>query len=246
MHSAAVRTLGAFEGPVDFPDEILNDPARLIRIDAAWQQALRALPSDHTDEIRAYLDNQSDQPAGAMKQAQWALAREDFVEAVGWAQKAADWDRSSAGAQEALAMVYYAAGEPEQARSAFEHAIQLEPNAAQIPFSLALLLAETGDLLGAIGAFEMAVKADEGFGRAWYNLGLAQSEYGDLPKALASLEKAEKTSPGSADPAYAAATILLRQGKNAEARAALLRALQQDPSHVPSHQLLRSMQQRRE
>jgi len=241
VRSAAVRAAASFEAPVDFPPAVLSDPTRLVRLDAAWALALRQNPSADASAIAAYLANQSDQPAGAMKQAQLAFTKKDFAGAARWAAKAADWDRSSAAAQEMLAMVKYGGGDLAGARAAFERAMALEPQNAQLPFSLALLLAESGELKAAIGAFERAVKADEHFGRAWYNLGLAYSQYGDLPKAIHALEQAEKSSPGSPDPAFAAATIHLRGKDPAAARAALLRALQAQPNHAPSRELLRQL-----
>jgi len=241
VRSAAVRAASSFEAPVEFPPAIVNDPARLVRIDAAWALALRRNPAANLDQITSYLANQSDQPTGALKQAQLAMAQENSPKAVAWATKAAGWDRSSAAAQEMLAMVKYSAGDIPGARAAFERAIALEPTNAQFPFSLALLLAESGDLKGSIGAFECAVKADEHFGRAWYNLGLAYSQYGDPEKALNALRQAERNSSGSPDAAFAAATIHLRQKDPAAARAALLRALQTDPTHAPSRNLLRQL-----
>lgn len=241
VRSAAIRAMGSFEAPLDLPPEILNDPAGLVRIDANWQHMLRGQAPPHEDEVVAYLANQSDQPAGAMKQTQLAMAREDIPSAVDWVRKAADWDRGSSAAQEMMALVLYAAGKPDEARPAFERALELEPANAQAAFNLALLLGEAGDLPGAIAAFEKAVAADEGYGRAWYNLGLARSQNGDLPKALEALDRAAKTSPGSADPDYAAATIYLRQGRADEARAAIRRALRQNPAHTPSLQLQRRL-----
>ena len=241
VRSAAIRASNAFENPVDMPPGVFSDPVRLVRLDAAWSQAIQGKPIADRSEIEAYLANQSDQPAGAIKQAQLALASGEQETAVAWAKKAADWDHSSAGAQELLAMVLYAANKRDEARTAFERAIALEPENANLPFSLALLLAEEGDLEGAISAFERAVAADEGFGRAWYNLGLAYSQYGDPRKALAALARAEETSPGSPDPAYAAATIHLRLQEANQARDALNRALKIAPGHPPSRALLRRM-----
>jgi predicted CXXCH cytochrome family protein len=244
VRSAAVRASAAFENPVAFPPEIVRDPVRLVRLDAAWAAALRGLPVADEEEIRAYLANQSDQPTGALKQAQFALAQGRNSEAVAWARKSTDWDRSSPAAREMLAMVLFATGDTTGARQAFEEAIAIEPGNAGPAFSLALLLAEEGDLTGAIAAFEKAVAADEGFGRAWYNLGLAYSQYGDPRKALAALERAESATPGSADPAYAAATIHLRLRQPADAAAALQRALAADPGHTPSRDLLRRIRPR--
>jgi predicted CXXCH cytochrome family protein len=244
VRSAAVRAASAFENPAPMPPELLRDPVRLVRLDAAWASALRGSPVPDENEIRAYLANQSDQPTGALKQAQLALAGGRNSEAVAWARKSADWDRSSPATREMLAMVLYATGDTTGARQAFEEAVAIGPGDAGPAYSLALLLAEEGDLTGAIAAFEKAVAADEGFGRAWYNLGLAYSQYGDPRKALDALARAEAAMPGSGDPAYAAATIHLRRKQPAEAAAALQRALQEEPGHAPSHSLLRRIRSR--
>jgi predicted CXXCH cytochrome family protein len=243
VRSAAVRAISAFENPVQLPRALASDPTRLVRLDAAWADGIRGRPIPDRTEIEAYLANQSDQPSGAVKQAQLALASGEPETAVAWARKAADWDRSSAGAREMLAMILYAADKRDEARIAFEQAITLEPANANLPFSLALLLAEDGDIEGAIAAFEKAVAADEGFGRAWYNLGLAYSQYGDPRKALTALARAEESSPGSPDPAYAAATIHLRLREFDSARHAIHRALKIVPGHPPSRALLHQIPQ---
>lgn len=237
VRAAAIRTMTYAGGPVDIPDAVFHDPVRFVRLEAAWRRALNGQPVPDIEELRAYIDNQSDQPAGAAKQAQWALARNDLPAAVTWARKAASWDRTSAPSQEMLAMVLYSAGDRAAARKAFATAMQLEPAQASPAFSLGLLLAEEGDLTGAIAAFEKAVAADEGFGRAWYNLGLARFQSGDTDKALEALRRAEAGMPGSGDAAYAAATILVQKGDKKAALAALDRALAQDPQHAPAKQL---------
>lgn len=237
VRAAAIRSMTYAGGPVDIPDTLLRDPVRFVRLEAAWRRALDGQPVPDVEELRAYVDQQSDQPTGAAKQAQWALARNDLPAAVTWARKAANWDRTSAPSQEMLAMVLYSAGDRAGARKAFEAAIRLEPPQASPAFSFGLLLAEEGDLKGAIAAFEKAVAADEGFGRAWYNLGLARFQSGGTNEALEALRRAEATMPGSGDAAYAAATILIQKGDKKAALAALERALAQDPRHVPSRQL---------
>lgn len=238
VRAAAVKSLGANAvGGNRFPDDVFKDPVRYVRLEGAWQSALQGVAPPNVQELRRYVDNQSDQPAGALKQAQLALARSDTNSAVRWARKAAEWDQTSAAAQQMLAMVLYNAGQTAEAKRQFEKAAALEPESAMHPFYLGLLLAETGDLQGAIAAFERAVKSDKGYGRAWYNLGLALFQRGDTGKALEALREAEAAMPGSGDAAYAAATILIQEGDKKAALEALKRSLARDPRHAPSRQL---------
>jgi tetratricopeptide (TPR) repeat protein len=90
-------------------------------------------------------------------------------------------------------------------------------------------------------AFETTVKLAPAYARAWYNLGLARSTAGDLAGAIIALLQAEGVDPNDPRAPYARATILARQGKTAEARTALQRALAIQSHFPPALELMRRL-----
>jgi Flp pilus assembly protein TadD/peroxiredoxin len=70
------------------------------------------------------------------------------------------------------------AGQPTEARQAFEHALALDPGHAESSNSLGALLAQSGDVPGAIARFRAALEVKPDFADALNNLGFAlfQSE----------------------------------------------------------------------
>jgi tetratricopeptide (TPR) repeat protein len=65
------------------------------------------------------------------------------------------------------------AGQPAEARQAFERALALEPDHAEASNSLGALLAQSGDVPGAVVRFRAALKARPDFADALNNLGFA-------------------------------------------------------------------------
>jgi len=237
VRSAAIRSLG------DAPEDALSDTRALVRVDAAMARygLTRQIPAPSYRELIQYINNISDQPAGALRQAHLAEIeqRPDDVEA--WARKARDWDPSSPLTHYLLGRSQHSRGNIREASSNLFIAATMANDNAEYSYALALLVAETGNNVLAQQWLEETVRRDPNFGRAWYNLGLAYSKGNHTKEAILALRKAEQLMPESPEPSYARATIHLRIGEKEKAIDALNRALQIAPGYEPAVDLKRQM-----
>lgn len=237
VRSSAIRALQGRSNILIKHTALLDDPSALVRIDGAWSGRGAIRPTATTlKELRAYLDNISDQPAGALRQAQFFASSGDTASAEAWATKALLWDPTEVP-HYALGRIQYARGNIAGAASNIAQAALMATNSSEYSFALALLYSETGQTEGGMRWLEETVARDPRFGRAWYNLGLAYSQAKRLDDAVKSLLKAEELMPGSSDPAYALATIYFRRGQWKLAGDAAQRCLDIDPSHPSAQQL---------
>jgi len=217
----------------------LNDPARNVRIAAAWsQRATLDTNSPAEVELNHYLDLNADQPLGQLSKGNFAFAQNDLPSAAEHFQKAVDWDPYSPPFHQSLAVVLSALNRPADAVKTLEQAVQLSPGDAESHYQLGLAYNEIGDVTNAVAQLAATVKLEPRHVLAWYNLGLAQNLLGRPEAALAALRQAEKIAPTEARIPYAAATILARLGNTEEAIGALQRVLTHDPSHAEARQLL--------
>ncbi len=238
IRSAAVNALHRTPGSYDVLTPLRRDPSRLVRMDAAWA-TLNPIENDPASmaELVQYLNTVSDQPAGAIRQGQKALAEDKPALAESWMRKAAAWDPSAVPFS-LLGQVLHENGKTAEAETLFVKAAAYDPANAEYLHMLALFYGETERLPDAVVQLEKAVTIDPGFGRAWYNLGLVHAEMQNLPEALKALQRAESLMLQSPEPAYAAATIHARMGDSTAARAAAHRALQIAPGYQPAIELL--------
>ena len=222
---------------------LLEDPVRLVRLDAAWALS-DEIPSDAAvrKEFDAYLRIQEDQPAGQLKIGQDLANRGRFEEALVHMDHAGRWDPYSPGIFEAKGMMLSAMGRPAEAGAALFRAGMLNRASAVPMFRAGLAFAEAGMQLEATNALGAAVQRDPNMDRAWYNLGLLRSQQGDIPGAIDALSKAEAAASQVPDYPYAAATIHLRAGDRAAALEAVRRTLSLDPGHTGARELMRSLQ----
>ena len=238
VRSAAVQLLGTQPATRELLRPLLKDPARLVRLDAAW--ALSPELSDDTverHELTAYLALSADQPAGQLRLGQDLFNRGRAAEAEAPMRKAIAWDPNFAGAHEALGLILDNLSRPTEAADSLWRAAQLDPPNGQLAFDAGLAFAGTHRLNEAEQALRAAVRREPGLDRAWYNLGLLLVQAGRVPDGLAALHRAEEIAPAVADYPYAAATILWQTGERAAARAAARRALVIDPAHTGARAL---------
>jgi superkiller protein 3 len=218
-----------------------HDPVRCVRIEAA--QSLGTLLETNSlaarDDI-AFLQQNADQPVGAMQLGGYYFDRGDAVTALSWFQKAVDWDTNSAPLRHELAVALNANGKNSEAIEQLRAACRLAPNEAEYHYKLGLALAETSDLSGATTELELTVAKDSEFADGWYNLGLAYSQSGRLDDAVRSIEHAERISSSEVRYPYARATILARMNRIPEAREAALHVLSLDPKNQQAGELLQS------
>ncbi len=221
----------------------LHDPVRAVRVEAAW--ALRqtvATNSTAGSDLLTHLRHNLDQPGGALQMGVFELDRGNLSVALEYFQRAVKWDANSAPFRHALAVALSTANRSAEALEQLLAAVRLSPDSAEYRYYLGLAYNEVGRLQDARTALEQAVKLDPQFARAWYNLGLAQSALNQPEPALESLLRAETLDNTSPMIPYARATILARQGRLDEARAAARRALELDRNLTAARELLRQLE----
>jgi tetratricopeptide (TPR) repeat protein len=220
----------------------LHDPVRAVRIEAAW--ALRQSVDTNSlvgADLVAHLRHNLDQPAGSLQMGLFQMDRGNLPAALDYFQRAVQWDGNSAPLRHALAVALSADGKSVAAVEQLQEAVRLAPESAEYRYNLGLALNEVGKLADACASLEQAVKLDPQFARGWYNLGLAYSILDKLEQAEESLTRAESLDATSSTIPYARATILARQGRIEEARAAARRALELNPNFPDAQQLMRQL-----
>jgi tetratricopeptide (TPR) repeat protein len=229
-------------GVVDALHRPLNDPVRGVRLAAEWSLRSTLGPvSGPANELRLYLDQNADEPAGQLQKGSYFLSRNDPTNALPHLQKAVAWDPYSPPLHQQLASAFSALNRPQDAVDTLKEACRLAPRDAESHYQLGLALNELGDRNGVIDQLTRAVELDPRHARAWYNLGLARNAAGQTDAALQSLSRAEALDPEDARIPYARATILLSGGWTREALAAVKRSLAINPSYTEAQQLLQAL-----
>jgi tetratricopeptide (TPR) repeat protein len=90
-------------------------------------------------------------------------------------------------------------------------------------------------------AFQKLVETDPDDAEAWQFLGAARSQTREWPSAVAAFRKAESLDPSVRNRYNLAVALKEGLGRNDEARLYLERALEQDPEHAPTKELLRQL-----
>jgi Flp pilus assembly protein TadD len=147
VRSAAAQVLAAAPGEAATLRPLLNDPTRLVRLDAAWPLSAE-LPAESAmrQELDAYFAITADQPAGRLRIGQDLFNRGRASEAEAALRKAAEWDPNSAGIQDALGIVLNELGKTSEAAAVLWRAVQLNPTEAAAAFNAALAFAGAGKL----------------------------------------------------------------------------------------------------
>lgn len=241
VRAAAVRALAPVTDAQDQLKAMRKDPVRAVRVQAAWSTMNpREEESRSNQEVLNWLRRICDEPTGAIRMGQKALADGSPAEAEEWMRKAVDWD-PSAYTHHMLGRVLHARGNIDGAIDEISQAAELDPEGVDYPYALALLYAEQGETRHSLLHLKRTVELAPNLGRAWYNLGLAHAQLEELDMAIASLQKAEELSPGSPELPYARATIHLRQDNREAAQQAAKKALVISPNYPPARALLEQL-----
>ena len=96
----------------------------------------------------------------------------------------------------------------------------------------------TREFVEAAAAFHRLVEADPDDAEAWQFLGAAQSQNKDWPAAISAFRKAEALDSSARNQYNLAVALSEGLGRHDEARLYVERALEKDPEHAPSKQLL--------
>jgi tetratricopeptide (TPR) repeat protein len=239
--AAAVRGLTPVAEARPWLRPLLADPVRLVRLDAA--RALRdELPPAASSSVRRELDAYHalgmDQPAGQARLGMELANQGRFDEALPRLERAAAWDSADGEIHYMVAQVLVAQGKLVEAGTRYLRIAEARPDDAQAPYRAGLAFAEAGRAADAEKALRLSLRRDPERPRVWYNLGLLLAGQERLADALVALAEAEKRAPTVADYPFAAATVHLRLGDAASARAAAARTLKIDPSHPGARRLL--------
>jgi tetratricopeptide (TPR) repeat protein len=222
-------------------DKLLQDPARSVRVEAAWaRRADVSTDSVAGRELVEFMMLNRDQPSGLLQLGQWHLDRGETALALEQFQTSVRWDPGSAVLRHAYAVALSMVGDPARAVSELEAACRLAPGDAEFRYKLGLAYNEIGQLDAALESLKRATQLDSQYAQAWYNLGLAYSAQNRIQAALEALGKAESADPQSARIPYARATVLFGLGRIEEAAIAASRALELDPGFTAAADLLRA------
>jgi tetratricopeptide (TPR) repeat protein len=123
------------------------------------------------------------------------------------------------------------AGRLADALTDLKRAHALEPDDMQALNALGLAHARVGQLADARRAFAGVAQHLPTFAPAWFNLGWANEELGDLDAARGAFERAHSLDPASPEPLARLASLAMRRGDSAEARARALQVLGLAPGH---------------
>jgi len=217
---------------------LLKDPSRKVRIDAAW--VLRSVVDTNTTagrELLQYFAQTADQPAGQMQQGVFHFDRQRPDLAAQHFRKAGMWDTNTAAPHHELAVALSVQGQPREAIEQLRLACKLDPNQAEYRYKLALGLHELNDLEGTRRELEAAVKIDPQHASAWYNLALALDQLGLPNEAIAAMDSAAKADHMNPRIPYAKATILMKLQRYEESREAVRQTLTLDANHGPARAL---------
>ncbi|MCF7668236.1 MAG: tetratricopeptide repeat protein [Verrucomicrobia bacterium] len=221
---------------------MLDDPSRSVRIETTW--ALRRGLNTNSAagfQLLSYLEQNLDQPTGALQTGVLFLDRGLPRKALDFLKKAVAWEQNAPMLHQALAVNLSQLGQTDKAVQHLSKACELEPDNPNFQFQLGIALAEVGEMNQAISTLTKAVKTDPNFARAWYNLGLAYNSINQPQMALDCLNRGEQMNPESPDIPYARATILRDMGRYKDAREAARRVLEIAPGHRQANALLQNL-----
>ncbi len=109
------------------------------------------------------------------------------------------------------------ASAPEQARAAYERALELAPRHAEARVNLGRLLHDAGDVAAAEHQYRLALAANPNDATATFNLGVALEDLGRTDEAIQAYQKATALEPDGADAHYNLARLYERLGRRPQA-----------------------------
>ncbi len=194
VRSAALRALAPLDAARADLQPMLKDPSRLVRVDASCV-FLKESPRENFDELLAYLNFNTDAPAGALRRADLALNTDDIEGADFFARHAQTLDHGSSDVKIEAARIMFSAGKLEEAKNMYAQAQALDPKNPRAWYDCALVLAAVNDLEGAVKNLEECVKVAPAFSRAWYNLSVAKIRNSDFEGAALAADSALALEP---------------------------------------------------
>jgi Tfp pilus assembly protein PilF len=163
----------------------------------------------------------------------------DYADAIKWLEKSVALDSKDKDAWYYLGRAYYTRSQLNEARTAFQTLLDLDPGNAKAENNLGLVLESDAQPSAAIEAFRKAItwQANEPHAseQPYVNLGSLLIEQGKIKEAIDPLEKAVKLAPENAYCRLRLGTAYLRAGEFEGAQRELEKAIQIDPDDPSAH-----------
>jgi tetratricopeptide (TPR) repeat protein len=130
-----------------------------------------------------------------------------------------------------------AAGDASQAAALYREALANDPNEALLAYKLAKALDKTNDLAGERASLQRAIELNPNLAEAQNQMGYLAAKSGDDAQAESCFRAAVHASPSYLQAWINLAATLTGEAKWQDAKEALARALEIDPSNLKAHQL---------
>jgi tetratricopeptide (TPR) repeat protein len=130
-----------------------------------------------------------------------------------------------------------AAGNPSQAASLYQEALEMKPNEPLLYYKLSQALDKTKDFAGEKAALQKAIQLNPSLGEAQNQMGYLTARAGDLAQAESYFRVAVSVSPSNIVAWINLAATLTGDEKWQDARQALSHALEIDPNSAQARQL---------
>lgn len=143
-----------------------------------------------------------------------------FDQAAGAFRGAIQGDPEFLAAMANLVSVDISRGDLREARSIADRFAALAPDSARAQYSQGIVALRQGDMAAARTVFGRLLQSDPQYAVAHYDLAVAQAGAGDYASAEQELRIALDLAPSYGRARFALGTVLLREGKRAQARTA--------------------------
>jgi tetratricopeptide (TPR) repeat protein len=253
VRAAAARALAPFA-----PDQrlvaaghLLNDPVRVVRIEAA--RTLATVPPHLMSALqraafaraaKEFVDAEmavAERPESYLNLGAFHADRARFSEAEAAYRTALHLDRSFVPAYVNLADVIRLQGDEGRAEAILRDAIARVPDSAVAYHALGLALARQKRRQAAVEAFAKAAALDPNNPRYSYVLGVALNSIGESERAIRALSEASERHPNDRDTLVALITIHRDSGSLPRARELAERLVEAYPNDPLARQLQREV-----
>ena len=232
--------------------ELLNDPVRAVRIEAArslidvaphqLSQEQRVAFEKAKIEYQVSLDVISDSAYGNHQRGLDSEKQGQLDKASDAYEQALKVDGAFPPSLLNLAYVRYRQQRLPEAEKLYRTVLEQQPDAAQVLYSLGLLLAEMGRQEEAETLLRKAA-THSGSSRIWYNLAVLLHQQKKVDKAVTAYEQAIALEAENVDYIYGLASLYAQQKDWDNAFLVVEGALEKRPGHSRLTQLLQSLKQ---
>ena len=254
VRRGALTVLDAFppQAKIDLGAPLLEDPVRIVRIEAAY--VLAAVPSEAmtaaqqtafdraAEEFLAVQQYNADRPEAAMLRASFAARRGDPVLAEQIYRELLERDPGYLAAYANLADVYRATGREREAEIALQEGLERQPDSAALHHALGLSLVRSQQIDRALPELARAAELDPADPRFTYVHAVALHSSGRLDEALQVIDAALERHPEHRDLLVASALFNREAGRLDDALDAARQLVAADPQDPQARRLLKEIE----